>query len=174
MNRWKKLAFALVIPCLAAATWLGYWRLTIGPARSILCINNLRTTGLATFRWMAANKGSSPHSLRLLVEKGQLDPKTLICPQSGTIIESGKFVSDYDSIFDRTGRAVSVLDIEGSSNVMMIWDKKPFHGSAKKPYRHVLFMDGNVRRVPEPDFQRSLEEQDKLFLPVEKSNQQPP
>ena len=109
------------------------------------------------------NNGRGPDSLRTLTDKGEMDPKVLICPQSGSEQEEGKWVCDYDSIFDRTGRAVYVRGMEDAEKTMMVWDKKPFHGSSGNPRRCVLFADGNVRRIPEADFQKALAELDHRF-----------
>ena len=164
---WKKAVGLIGVLCLVAAFWLTYWHVTLERSRGIACIANLRMISTATFRWMAFHDGQTPDSLKALRDRGRLEPKAFICPSSGSEAETGKFVCDYDSLFDRVGHAVSVSDFGTASDIMLVWDKEPFHRSKDDPYRHVLFMDGSIRQLHEAEFREKLTILDRSFPPKE-------
>ncbi|MFH1730863.1 MAG: hypothetical protein ABIF82_04325 [Planctomycetota bacterium] len=165
---WKNLVVTIVVVAVAVAVWTAYWIGTREPRRSITCIGNLRALSAATFHWTLTREGRTPASLELLLGQPGITRKTFICPASGSTLEDDRFVCDYDSIFDRAGRPVSFQGLDDPSNTMMIWDREPVHGGGGAPYRHVLFADGNLRRVREAEFEAALKKLDSSASPGRK------
>ncbi len=160
--KWKQLAFAVGVVTLAAAIWFGYWHTTLNPSRGALtCISNLKVIGEAAFRWSTRSGGLTPPSLRALMDKEGFGSNVLLCPHGGSKAQPGKFICDYDSVFDRAGRAVNIQQ----SEAMMVWDKILFFPRGGEPCRHVLFMNGNIEALAEPAFQKALQALDEMFPP---------
>lgn len=160
--KWKQLAFALGVVILAAAIWFAYWHATLEPSSGALtCISNLKVIGEAAVRWSTTSGGLTPPSLRALMDKEGFATNVLICPHGGSKPQPGKFICDYDSVFDRAGHSVNIQQ----SEAMMVWDKKLFFPRGGEPCRHVLFMDGTIEALGEPDFQKALQALDEMFPP---------
>ena len=171
-GKWKGIACTLAAVVLAAVAWATYWHQTSGPARSIACIGRLKAVGETAFRWAATHDGQTPPSLKYLHDTAALEPKAFICPESGSEPVRGRFVCDYNSVFDRAGRSVGVRDVGDLSAAMLVWDSKPNHRHGDERYRHAFFMDGTVRRLSGPEFKKALAVLDELFPPKEKSGEE--
>jgi len=116
-------------------------------ARSVQSMNNLRQIGMAAMMYATENDGRFPTSLQVLSKKYIEHPKIFLHPNSGTQPRAGRFVTDFDSIFDLANKAIHQND--APANLPMAWDKRAFSPEG----RSVVFFDGSVRRVSEREFQ---------------------
>lgn len=158
---WKNLVVTIVVVAVAATVWIAYWIGTREPRRAITCIGNLRVLSPAVFHWMLTREGRTLASLESLLGQPGITRKTFICPASGSTLQDDRFVCDYDSIFDRGGRAVSFQSFDDLSHTMMIWDREAVHNDGA-PYRHVLFADGSIRQVHEAEFEAAIKKLDAI------------
>ena len=162
--RWRKLLIAVGPLILAGTFWLVYWS-SFSRSKDIRCIGNLQTIRTCTMQWITTHNGLTPSSLASLAQSENLPPRVFICPASGSEPRPGEFVCDYDSAFDRAGGPVASSEAGDSTEIMLVWDKKPFHRQAGKECRYVLFVDGQVSRLSESEFQQALEKLDRVFPP---------
>ena len=127
-------------------------------SRRLQSQHRLEQIGHAVMMSMTANHGKLPPSLKALLDDEYLpDPKILLAPGSGSKPVKGKFVSDYDSLFDRAQAPLGPKIPPAA--LMMAWEKKPFTG----PGRAVLFADGHVEWVPDAKFNRLLKKADEYI-----------
>jgi len=127
-------------------------------SRRVQSQHRLEQIGYAVMMWIVKNNGKLPPSLKALLDDGYLpDPKTLLAPGSGSKLVKGKFVSDYDSLFDRAGGSLGRKSLPTA--LMMAWEKKPFTG----PGRGVLFADAHVEWVSEARFNALLKKADEYI-----------
>jgi hypothetical protein len=163
----KNLLAAIVIVCAAAAVWITYWKVTSESRMRIRCFGNLRTISAATFYWTTTHEGRTPPSLKELLGRAGISQKTFLCPASGSELTQGTFVCDYDSLFDRAGRPVPLLNLDDTSHTPMVWDRDAVHDDGE-PYRFVLFADGSLRETREAEFAHAIKRLGRRAQPAEK------
>ncbi len=122
-------------------------------ARKVKSASNLR--GIAQFSHLwRVKKGEDkfyPPSLKALLDDGMIDnARAFLNPASNTQLAEGKFVSDYESIFDRAG--FKVADEAVPVTLPLAWDRENVHGDG----RNVVFFDSHVEFVNEKSFQKLL------------------
>ena len=74
---------------------------------------------------------------------------------------------DYDSLFDRAGRPVPLLNLDDASHTPIVWDRDAVHDDGK-PYRFVLFADGSLRETREAEFGQAIKRLGRRAQPPEK------
>jgi uncharacterized protein DUF4190 len=117
------------------------------------CSANLWRIGKATAMWLSTQGKEElyPPSLKTLVDDGLItEPRTFVCPESGTMLRPDEFVSDYESILDMVGRKTTETEMPAA--MPLAWGKEDFHGDG----RCVVFFDAHVDFVSEKDFQEML------------------
>ena len=126
--------------------------------------NNLRTIAQANHLWVIKFGRNScyPPSLKRLLDDDIInEPKVFLCPGSDSKLVPGKFVCDYESIFDLVKPQRSE-DLEysfgvgevGSSTTPLAWEKRQFFSDG----RCVVYFDSHVQFVPEGDVPRFLQQ----------------
>ncbi len=145
----------IIVVSIAAIVWGTYWHLMSKPVKKLSCIGRLRPIWMSTTHWITTHNGQTPPSLKALLGRHRIKPSTFICPASDSEPDDDEFVSDYDSIFDHVGHAISYKGIDDPSNTLMIWEREANHDDGE-PYRYVIFASGTLRRVREKEFQAAL------------------
>jgi len=124
----------------------------IGTARAAKCTNNIRMI-YAAF-WMQngeARQGKFLPSLQSLVDRKIIGSgDVLICPEDETPHTPG--YSSYQTVFDLTEKQIPTTILE--TNHILVWDSAPRHAGS----RCVGYCGGEVRLVPEEEFQTRLRE----------------
>lgn len=88
-----------------------------GPSKQVMCARNLTTLGRVIYTYAVANDGNCLPSLEAVRDEAKLSPRMFLCPAAGSEPSKNKFVSDYDSIFDRAGRPISLAEFEAPSSI---------------------------------------------------------
>lgn len=119
--------------------------------------SNLQQIVKAAILWMEkhGNGNTYPPSLKDLLDKKFItDPKVFLHPGSDTKLEDGKFVSDYESAFDRAG--FKLTEAMMSPDLMMAWEKTSLYGDG----RNAVFFDTHVEFLTEKQFAEHLKKLD--------------
>lgn len=119
--------------------------------------SNLQQIAKATTLWMGkhGNDNTYPPTLKDLLDKKLItDPGLFLHPGSDTKLEEGKFVSDYESVFDRAGFTLTKAMV--SPELMMAWEKTSVYGDG----RNVVFFGGHVEFVSEERFKELMKQVD--------------
>ncbi|MFO7899794.1 MAG: hypothetical protein R6V58_12140 [Planctomycetota bacterium] len=113
-----------------------------GPSKTD-CKYNLRSIAQAVQTWSLQRGGSGafyPPSLRAVYDAGIIEtPDTFVCPFTDTEAVPGRFVSDYDSIFDLIGEKLPTSQVSDSLTPLA-WDKPDNHENGMC----VVYFDGHV------------------------------
>ena len=115
-------------------------------SRAAQCRANLKRVGVDIFSYQAKHTGRMPPSLKVLYPT-VVSQLVLVCPDSGFV--NGKEVS-YDY------RLLS----KPSSTDAICWDSRPqtrwqtYLVWLNRPNRNVLYADGQVKNLPEDEFQK--------------------
>ena len=149
-----------LIPTAVAATIAGPLEKARLEARKAHNRNQLKQIAQATMMWSVkfGNGGRKyPRSLKALLDAKIVDdPKLFLRPGSGTKLVQGRFVSDYDSAFDRAGFQLEVKDVPGATT-MLAWQKAPWPDKT----RDIVFFDCHVENMTETRFRGMLRDLDK-------------
>ena len=150
--RLKKLVLVIAVLGLAALIWLIYWGATAGTRDAMRCLGNLQTIKGALFPWITSHQFKTPPSLETLAGLPGVTREAFVCPATGSTADPALFPRDYDSLFDRAGRPLSVQDFNDRARTPLVWDREAVHQGG----RYVLFADGSVRWVDEDQFATAM------------------
>lgn len=129
------------------------------------CMCNVGVIAMEANQWLSkcGNGKYLPPSQEALVDKEMLDPMVYICRSTGTKLEPGKFVTDYESILDMASAVARPeaaghpemgcgLTAEMLAGAPIVWDKKGNHADG----RNVAYLDQAVEFVPEEQFEAKV------------------
>ncbi len=119
--------------------------------------SNLQQIAKAAILWQAKHGDNTfyPPSLKDLLDKKLItDPKVFLHPGGDTKLEEGKFVSDYESAFDRAGFKLTEQMMPPS--LMLAWEKTSVYGDG----RNAVFFDSHVEFLTEKQFAEHLKKLD--------------
>ena len=105
------------------------------------CDEGLRIIGRALVAYQKSSQGQNPVRLEVLVEADLVSPWALVCP-------AGPFGVGECSYVYRGGD----LSILTPDKMVVAYDKGPWH----KQRRNILFADGQVKRLVEDKFEKTI------------------
>lgn len=136
------------LPSMLAGTQVGTGlvdpvsELTREADKRVQCRKQLREIGHAIALYQNDFNEKNPPNLQVLVEKANLEPKTLWCPSSG----------DKESECSYVYRGAD-LGAASSPNLILAYDKAENH---QAECRHVLFAGFQVKQMTEQEFQAEI------------------
>ncbi|MBN1764599.1 MAG: hypothetical protein JW860_05025 [Sedimentisphaerales bacterium] len=107
-------------------------------AQKVICANQLKSLGMAVMIYKNDHKDMNPPNLEGLVEKADVTPEMLQCPQSRDLyVYRGADLED-----------------NACAEMILAYDKLSYHNNQG---RNVLWADGHVEWMREEDFQKAIE-----------------
>ena len=121
-------------------------------AKEQTCMARLTQISLAVFQYADEHDGQLPPDLQALLDVGDIESGTFICPSDETHSEedSDDWHSSYDSVFDLTDETLTVDSLP--ANVMFLWEDEARHRYG----RTAAFFDRKFNSLSEDEFQKEL------------------
>ncbi len=148
------LALALVLVAWGVRFTCEADELTAGADRSLLaaCKNNLKQIGGAVARYAVDQEGRMPRAVADLKDWGYLlDESVFTCPGAEAAHVGGVFREEYRYLYRplETPKDDDIISWDGRPHVVhrrVFW-------LLKRSYRNVLFANGEIKSIPEEQFQ---------------------
>ncbi len=117
-------------------------------------MNNLRQIGVACMLYANDHENALPPNLPALLEAQLMEaPDVLVAPDDPAPPRVGNRPCSYVYLLaDHPGLKLQLQEFQNAAMMPLAWERLPF----ARGRRNVLFLDGHVEAMAEPDFAQRL------------------